>query len=349
MRALRRLHTFLDAAQRPERILAKIPRLTPIHPSPSVPVCACAAGLNCGSNWEVEEYIAERRRQGTLTFRDRVYQTLASPASSLLALFVAAFLLIAATASVVLAAVQMSEEAHDIQAGNTARTDYVADWIFTGIFGIEIIIRAAVYVKPWTSVSLWGDVVCFLPLVMRLYFSYHNIRALELEDPARSITILVQALASLRLLKLTRYSSAFEILRHAVVESSSALWIPFYLLCVLFTFVGGIVYAFEYVPPGHPDAGDGGRVTTVLEAWWMLLVTMVTVGYGDYSPRSDGGRFITAIAMCIGLCFTAMPLAIVGNTFSTAWEARSLAVIREQLKRHLLDKGLNADNCEQAP
>ena len=35
-------------------------------------------------------------------------------------------------------------------------------------------------------------------------------------------------------------------------------------------------------------------------------VTMVTVGYGDYSPRSDVGRILTGVTMCIGVCFTAM-------------------------------------------
>ena len=75
---------------------------------------------------------------------------------------------------------------------------------------------------------------------------------------------------------------------------------------------------------------------------------MVTVGYGDYSPKTSVGQAITAIAMCAGLCFTAMPLAIVGNTFSTAWEARALALISEQLKKHLLHKGMTAANCEAA-
>ena len=59
---------------------------------------------------------------------------------------------------------------------------------------------------------------------------------------------------------------------------------------------------------------------------------MTTVGYGDFSPQSEVGRVITAVAMCLGLCFTAMPLAIVGNTFSTAWDARALSVIREQVR-----------------
>ena len=307
------------------------------------------------SNWAVEEYIAERRRQGKLTRGDLIYQALESPASSWTALLIAVSLLVLATASVVIAAYQMSLEAKEVAARQTCELlpngacavslSSISDWIFLGIFGFEVAVRLAVYVKPWSNMSLWVDIICLVPLVVRLTLSSQGLRPLELADPARTVSILVQALASLRLLKLTRYSSAAVILKRAIIDSSAALWIPFYLLCVLFTFIGGVVYAFEYQPDGPVESG---RVTTLLECWWMMLVTMVTVGYGDFSPQSEVGRILTAVAMCLGLCFTAMPLAIVGNTFSIAWEARSLSQISEQMKKHLLDKGLNANNCQQA-
>ena len=53
------------------------------------------------------------------------------------------------------------------------------------------------------------------------------------------------------------------------------------MLVVLFTFVGNIIYAFEFDPTAGDDAG---RVKTVLDAWWMMLVTMMTVGYGGDKP-----------------------------------------------------------------
>ena len=75
---------------------------------------------------------------------------------------------------------------------------------------------------------------------------------------------------------------------------------------------------------------------------------MTTVGYGDFSPRTNAGRVMVGIAMCIGLCFTAMPLAIIGSNFAKSWEARSLALISENIKRHLLNKGLNNNELENA-
>jgi hypothetical protein len=231
------------------------------------------------SNWAVEEYVATRRRQGSLTKGDLIYQALESPASSRTALLIAVSLLLLSTASVLIAAIQMSLEAHEVAAGITCdvlpsggcapSASVLFDCVFLFIFGLEVILRAAVYIKPWWNLSLWVDLVCLVPLIMRLSLSAQGRRPLELADPARTISILVQALASLRLFKLMRYSSAAGILQQAILDSSAALWIPFYVLCVLFTFIGGVVYAFEYQPGADPNSG---RVTTLLECWWMMLV-----------------------------------------------------------------------------
>ena len=184
----------------------------------------------------MEEYIAERRRQGKLTRGDLIYQALESPASSWTALLIAVSLLVLATASVVIAAYQMSLEAKEVAARQTCELlpngacavslSSISDWIFPGIFGFEVAVRLAVYVKPWSNMSLWVDIICLVPLVVRLTLSSQGLRPLELADPARTVSILVQALASLRLLKLTRYSSAAVILKRAIIDSSAALWIP---------------------------------------------------------------------------------------------------------------------------
>lgn len=337
----------------PSRSISKLSRSTSSYLASSQK--AISTSLN--SNWSVEEYILKRRREGTLTKGDLIYRALANPASSGWALLLAGFLLISALASVIVSAYILSVEAHERQLGITCVKEpgatacsmseaMVWDIAFLAIFGLEVIARALVFVRPWAQVSIWIELCCCVPLIMRLVLASNGLRPLELHNGLRTVAILVQAIVPLRLLKLARYSSAAVILKKAIADSSSALWIPFYLLTVLFTLVGGLVYAFEYDPDNYDPSS--GQIHTVLEGWWMMLVTMVTVGYGDYSPQSVPGRMLTGVAMCMGLCFTAMPLAIVGNTFSTAWEARALATIREQLKKHLLDKGLNATNCEEA-
>uniref|UniRef100_A0A7S2HF39 Potassium channel domain-containing protein n=1 Tax=Haptolina brevifila TaxID=156173 RepID=A0A7S2HF39_9EUKA len=47
---------------------------------------------------------------------------------------------------------------------------------------------------------------------------------------------------------------------------------------------------------------------------------MTTVGYGDITPLTWGGKMLTCICIVIGVLFMAMPISIVGSAFATAWE-----------------------------
>ena len=98
---------------------------------------------------------------------------------------------------------------------------------------------------------------------------------------------------------------------------------------MLLTLFGTLVYAVEFDPtPGV----DSSRVPDVSTAWWMLLTTMTTVGYGDYSPQTTLGRIITGVAMIAGLLVISMPISIVGNNFNDAWESRTLTLLGERLR-----------------
>ncbi|KAH8046461.1 voltage-gated potassium channel [Aureococcus anophagefferens] len=72
---------------------------------------------------------------------------------------------------------------------------------------------------------------------------------------------------------------------------------------------------------------------------WFMMVTMTTVGYGDVSPLTDGGKVVTTMAMLFGVLFLAMPLAIVGNNFCLVWEDKERVVFVEKLKEQLLLRG----------
>lgn len=55
-------------------------------------------------------------------------------------------------------------------------------------------------------------------------------------------------------------------------------------------------------------------------AYWLVLVTMTTVGYGDVYPTSLGGYIIVTVIMILGLTLTALPIAIVGGNFTVVYE-----------------------------
>jgi polar amino acid transport system substrate-binding protein len=98
------------------------------------------------------------------------------------------------------------------------------------------------------------------------------------------------------------------------IFSLEFIWMLF-LLIALLLFWGFLVWIFERKE--NQDEFGGSNVEGVGSGFWWAAVTMTTVGYGDKSPRTFGGRVVGFIWM-----FT----AIITISFFTASIASSLTV-----------------------
>lgn len=77
---------------------------------------------------------------------------------------------------------------------------------------------------------------------------------------------------------------------------------------VIVTFLGSIgIYVFEY--------GDSTTIHNYGDALWWSFVTVTTVGYGDISPSTGGGRFIACILMITGIGFLGMLTGTISTFF----------------------------------
>ena len=85
-------------------------------------------------------------------------------------------------------------------------------------------------------------------------------------------------------------------LRTLVVNPSMGLRAVLLLAAVLLYGTTGFLY-FEL--PGNPDL-------SWTDALWYCLVTLTTVGYGDYFPKTAGGRYLVGV-----------PLLVLGWTLAT--------------------------------
>jgi voltage-gated potassium channel len=73
--------------------------------------------------------------------------------------------------------------------------------------------------------------------------------------------------------------------------------------------IGGAVFAsIEKVD------GEGNALTTWDGIWW-AVTTVTTVGYGDISPSTDGGRAIAMSIMLVGIGFVALLTAFIADRF----------------------------------
>lgn len=83
------------------------------------------------------------------------------------------------------------------------------------------------------------------------------------------------------------------------------------------------------------------NMETFEDALWWSLVTTTTVGYGDISPESTGGRILAGFLMFIGIGFLGMVTGSIATFFvsklSRAEEAEDTSFTKEQIE-HIKDQ-----------
>jgi voltage-gated potassium channel len=81
---------------------------------------------------------------------------------------------------------------------------------------------------------------------------------------------------------------------NAFVRANLGIIVPV-ILTALVIIIGGIAeYLAEYKHPG-------ANITTLGDALWWSVITITTVGYGDYTPITVIGRIIGTIVMFAGI------------------------------------------------
>lgn len=176
------------------------------------------------------------------------------------------------------------------------RTFFVVEWIMTGIFTIEYLLRIWISPRPLKYIfSFWGviDMLSILPTYLSLFFvGYHYLLVVRI----------FRLLRVFRILKLARFSSEARFLREALKSSRHKIGIFLMAVVAIVTILGTIMYVVE---------GGKEGFTSIPQSIYWAVVTVTTVGYGDLVPHTIIGKFISSIAMITGYAIIAVPTGIV--------------------------------------
>ena len=118
-----------------------------------------------------------------------------------------------------------------------------------------------------------------------------------------------------RLMRLFRASNALrkigarELLRQVAANRADTT-IIFIGLCVIFLLEFGSIFILQ-----AESSALNAEITTANDALWWVLVTISTVGYGDYYPVTDAGRFVAIFVIVAGVAVFGTLSGYLTNSF----------------------------------
>jgi len=126
----------------------------------------------------------------------------------------------------------------------------------------------------------------------------------------------LRAIRLLRVLKLMRYSPALNMLVATVAENGRNLAAAFFILITIMLLAASGIYYFER--DAQPLAFG-----SIPAAMWWAFATLTTVGYGDVTPVTVGGKVFGACITVVGLGMVALPTGIIASGFAEQLRTRS--------------------------
>jgi hypothetical protein len=202
---------------------------------------------------------------------------------------------------------------------------FILDAISFVVFFIEYSLRVYAYpeenrakqplalrFKFMSSISGLLDLVAILPFMLEMLFSnFIDLRFLRI-------------IRMVRLLKLGRYSSASDTMFAVIKKEAPVLMASSFVMGLLVFITAAFGYLLER--GAQPD-----KFENIPQSLYWAVITLASVGYGDISPITPGGRFMTVVLALVGIGIFAIPAAIMASGFTD-----QLRMNREKLKLDLL-------------
>jgi len=113
----------------------------------------------------------------------------------------------------------------------------------------------------------------------------------------------------LRILKLSHYFAALDVLLEVARKEKNAFGAAFFLLALGTLFASSGIYLCEHEV--QPVAFG-----SIPAAMWWAVVTLTTVGYGDVTPVTVAGKVFGASITVMGIGMVALPTGILASGFS---------------------------------
>ncbi len=177
---------------------------------------------------------------------------------------------------------------------------YFLEWAFTLFFTVEYLLRVYCLQKPRAYIfSFFGiiDLLATLPTYISV-----------LLPGAQSLLVIrsLRLLRIFRVFRLRQYFTEGKYMIQALKASQRKIAVFMFFILLMVIVFGSLMYLIE---GGLPNS----QFTSIPRSIYWAIVTLTTVGYGDITPVTALGQFISAIVMILGYAVIAVPTGIVST------------------------------------
>ena len=208
------------------------------------------------------------------------------------------------------------------------------EWFFTILFTIEYVLRIyTVHFPRKYAMSFYGiiDLLSIIPTYLSIFVA------------GTQSLVVIRALRLLRVFRILKLGSVLHQSQHltkSLLRSVPKIGFFLSFILVLVTIIGTFMHIVE---GGNNEAFD-----SIPRSIYWAIVTLTTVGYGDITPQTSLGQFLSALVMLLGYAIIAVPTGIVSAEMIRTDDEISDDKITTQVCRECLSEGhdIDAEFCK---
>ena len=171
------------------------------------------------------------------------------------------------------------------------------DWVPLIVFSVEYVLR--VYSNPKRTSYIFS----FMGIV-------HLIAIIGLCNIGPEV---LREILVLRFIGLFKYEpAAINIFTTFNKIKRELLYFTLISIFILYISAVGVWY-FE-------NPSNSEQFPDIFHSMWWAVVTLTTVGYGDISPITDGGKIFASLIIYVGLGFFAVPTGLIAGAFADVFK-----------------------------
>jgi len=215
----------------------------------------------------------------------------------------------------------------------------------------------------------WFDVLAILPFYLDQILTGESLSFLMVLRFFRTMRVV-------RIFKMSRYFQGLFALGYALSTSAGELLVLSMMLVTFVVLFSSLIYFTEgcevdYDLPlclgedGDSDdplnmnctldsenddngmirCNDTNQFDSVIAGFWWSIVTMSTVGYGDYVPKTTQGKFVGSMCALTGILVIALPFPLIITNFNKFLKFGAT----KDNKFSTIQNGLNKDDLTYVP